>query len=289
MNRSRLPEVPLQIAGGRRPRLAPLLAAAVLVVFSLLSASADASSAGAPSARPTIVLVHGAWADGSSWNPVTQRLQRQGYTVLVPPNPLRSLSAMLRICPRSCATVPADRVVLVGHSYGGAVITNAATSDPDVKALVYINAFAPDQGENVLALANAQPGSDLSGDPATKFDFVAYPGAPPGDVDLYVKQTVFPHAFANDLPAATAAVLAASQRPITLTASLEASGPPAWQTTPCWYLVGRIDNVLPPAQQRAMAERAGCTTVEVRAGHLPMLSRPDLVTNLITKAARSLH
>jgi pimeloyl-ACP methyl ester carboxylesterase len=289
MNRSRPPEVPLQVAGGRRPRLAPLLAAAVLVVFSLLSASAAASSAGAPSATPTIVLVHGAWADGSSWNPVTQRLQRQGYTVLVPPNPLRSLSGDAAYLAAFLRDRTSGPVVLVGHSYGGAVITNAATSDPDVKALVYINAFAPDQGENVLALANAQPGSDLSGDPATKFDFVAYPGAPPGDVDLYVKQTVFTHAFANDLPAATAAVLAASQRHITLTASLEASGPPAWQTIPCWYLVGRIDNVLPPAQQWAMAERAGCTTVEVRAGHLPMLSRPDLVTNLITKAARSRH
>ena len=289
MNRSRPPEVSLQVAGGRRPGLAPLLAAAVLVVFSLLSASADAGIADAPSATPTIVLVHGAWADGSSWNPVTQRLQRQGYTVLVPPNPLRSLSGDAAYLSAFLRDHTSGPVVLVGHSYGGAVITNAATSDPDVKALVYINAFAPDQGENVLALANAQPGSDLSGDPATKFDFVAYPGAPPGDVDLYVKQTVFSHAFANDLPAATAAVLAASQRPITLTASLEASGPPAWRTIPCWYLVGRIDNVLPLAQQRAMAERAGCSTVEVRAEHLPMLSRPDLVTNLITKAARSLH
>ena len=259
-----------------------------LVVYSLLSAGADASSARAPSAKPTIVLVHGAWADGSSWNPVTQHLSvRDTPAGATQPAAQPGRRRRLPLC------LPPDRtsgpVVLVGHSYGGAVITNAATSDPDVKALVYINAFAPDQGENVLALANAQPGSDLSGDPATKFDFVAYPGAPPGDVDLYVKQTVFPHAFANDLPASTAAMLAASQRPVTLSASLEASGPPAWRTIPCWYLVGRIDNVLPPAQQRAMAERAGCTTVEVKAGHLPMLSRPDSVANLITKAARSLH
>jgi pimeloyl-ACP methyl ester carboxylesterase len=273
-------------AGGRLPRLALRLAAAALLVVSLLPVSAGAGSADASSAKPTIVLVHGAWADASSWSEVTRRLQRAGYLVLVPPNPLRSLSgdaAYLSAFIQQRTTGP---VVLVGHSYGGAVITNAAAADPDVKALVYINAFAPDQGENVLQLATALPGSDLAGDPATKFDFVAYPGAPAGDVDLYVKQTLFAHAFANDLPAETAAVLAASQRPITLSAGLEASGPPAWATIPSWYLVGRADNILPAAQQRVMAERAGARTVEVNAGHLSMLSRPGAVTNLITAAAR---
>jgi pimeloyl-ACP methyl ester carboxylesterase len=270
------------------PRLALLLAAAALLALSLLPASADAGGSDS-NPKPTIVLVHGAWADGSSWNQVTRQLQRAGYLVLVPPNPLRSLSgdaASLAAFIQQRTTGP---VVLVGHSYGGAVITNAATSDPDVQALVDINAFAPDQGENVLQLANAQPGSDLSGDPTTKFDFVVYPGAPAGDFDLYVKQTVFPHAFANDLPASTAAVLAASQRPITLSAALEPSGPPAWKTIPSWYLVGRADNVLPPAEQRVMAQRAGAKTVEVNAGHLSMLSHPDAVTDLIVEAARSVR
>src|SRR6266545_3714146 len=189
--------------------------------------------------------------------------------------------------PPSSSSGPAGPVVLVGHSYGGAVITNAGATDPDVRALVYINGFAPDQGENVLQLANAQPGSELSGDPTTKFDFVVYPGAPSGDFDLYVKQAVFPHAFANDLPAGTGAVLAASQRPITLSGALEPSGPPAWKTIPSWYLVGRADNVIPPAEQRVMATRAGAKTVEINAGHLSMLSRPAAVTYLIESAACS--
>ena len=271
-------------ATGRLSRLVLVIAAAALLGFMLQSASA---AAGGSSAKPTIVLVHGAWADGSSWNQVTQRLQRAGYQVLVPPNPLRSLSGDAASISAFIQQRTTGPVVLVGHSYGGAIITNAGTSDPDIKALVYINSFAPDQGENVLQLANAQPGSDLAGDPTTKFDFVVYPGAPAGDFDLYVKQTVFPHAFANDLPAMTAAVLAASQRPITLSAGLEASGPPAWKTIPSWYLVGRADNVIPPAEQRLMAERAGAKTVEVNAGHLSMLSQPDAVTDLIIKAARN--
>ena len=124
----------------------------------------------------------------------------------------------------------------------------------------------------MLQLANAPARFGPGRRPDTKFDFVVYPGAPAGDFDLYVKQSVFPHAFANDLPARTAAVLAA-QRPITLSAGLEASGPPAWKTIPSWYLVGRADNVIPPAEQRLMAERAGAKTVEVN--------------DLITKAARN--
>jgi pimeloyl-ACP methyl ester carboxylesterase len=117
---------------------------------------------------------------------------------------------------------------------------------------------------------------------------VVYPGAPAGDFYLSVQQSVFPHAFANDLPARIAAVLAAFQRPIALSAGLEASGPPAWKTIPSWYLVGRADNVIPPAEQRLMAERAGAKTVEVNAGHLSILSQPDAVTDLITKAARNM-
>jgi pimeloyl-ACP methyl ester carboxylesterase len=137
-----------------------------------------------------IVLVHGAWADTSSWSPVTEQLQREGYQVLVPPNPLRSLSgdaAYLSAFLRDWTSGP---VVLVGHSYDSAVITNAGASDPDVKALVYIDAFVPDQGESVLDLASAKPGSDLAGDPTTVFDFVSYPGAPQGDADLYVKLAI---------------------------------------------------------------------------------------------------
>ena len=204
----------------------------------------------------------------------------------MPPNPLRSLSGDAAYLSAFLRDRTSGPVVLVGHSYGGAVITNAGESDPDVKALVYINAFVPDGGEDVLHLASAKPGSDLADDPTTVFDFVAYPGGA-GDVDLYVKQEVFPHAFADDLPPKSAAVLAASQRPLTFSAAAEPSGSPAWETIPSWYLVGTEDHVIPPAEQRFMAERADSTTVEVKAGHLSMLSRPHEVTDLIRTAASS--
>ena len=168
------------------------------------------------------------------------------------------------------------------------MITNAATSTPNVKALVYINAFAPDQGESLLQLASAQPGSALGGDPTLVFNFVPYVGGPPGDVDLYVKPSVFQGAFANDLPAKTAAVLASEQRPLAAGAAARPSpGPPAWKTIPSWYLVGTEDHVIPPAEQRFMAARAHSTTVEVEASHLSMISRPDAVTKLIVAAAEA--
>jgi pimeloyl-ACP methyl ester carboxylesterase len=152
----------------------------------------------------------------------------------------------------------------------------------------YINGFAPDQGETLLQLATAQPGSAIGGDPATVFNFVPYPGGG-GDVDLYVKQSVVPDAFANDLPAKTGAVLASTQRPVTFSAVAAPSGPPAWETIPSWYLVGAADQVIPPAEQRFMAERVDAQTVEVKASHLSMISCPGAVTKLILDAAKSVH
>jgi pimeloyl-ACP methyl ester carboxylesterase len=227
------------------------------------------------------VLVHGAWADASAWASVTSRLQRRGYTVLAPPNPLRGLSADAAYLVAFLAQRTTGPVVLVGHSYGGAVITNAALSDPDVKALVYVNAFVPDQGETILGLLGG------GGDPSALFDFVQYPGAPAGDVDLYVKTAVFPQAFANDLSATTGAQLAAAQRPLTFSALLEPSGAPAWQTIPSWYLLGTDDHILPPTLQRSMAQRAHAHITEIAASHLSMLSKPDAVERLILDAARS--
>lgn len=258
----------------------------VLAILTLIGLMLPASMASAgptrshASPKPTIVLVHGAWADASSWAPVTRRLQDDGYTVLAPANPLRGLSgdaAYLAAFLQQRTTGP---VVLVGHSYGGAVITNAALSDPDVKALVYVNAFVPDQGETVLGLQGG------GGDPSALFDFVGYPGAPAGDVDLYIKQAVFPQVFGADLPAATAVALAASQRPITLSALTEPAGVPAWRTLPSWYLLGTADNILPPALQSSMAERAHSHILRVPASHLSMLSRPAAVTSIIAAAAR---
>jgi pimeloyl-ACP methyl ester carboxylesterase len=262
-----------------------VLAATMAPTQVASAAGADARSGGASGgSKPTIVLVHGAWADGSGWSEVVRRLQRDGYPVRVPPNPLRSLPGDSATVASFLATIPGP-IVLVGHSYGGAVITNAATGDPDVKALVYVDAFAPDQGETVLPLAG--PDSALAVDPTTVFDFVPYPGAPPGDIDLYLKPEVFRTSFANGVPAHTAAVLYATQRPITLSAGNQPSGVPAWKTIPSWYVLGTQDLIIPPAQQRFMAERAGARIVEVKAGHLSMISRPQVVERVIKDAVRA--
>ena len=234
------------------------------------------------------MLVHGAWADGSSWAAVVRRLQERGYTVSVPANPLRSLYGDADYLRAYLGAVDGP-VVLAGHSYGGAVITNAATGNEAVKALVYVNGFAPADGESVVHLATERPGSAIGGDPAQTFDVVPHPEAPPGDVDLYIKRDLFPSAFANDLPRRSGAVLAATQRPLTGSAAGTSSGPPAWKTIPSWHLVGTADKVIPPAQQRFMAGRARAETVEVKASHLSLLSRPGDVTRLILDAARSVR
>ncbi|SNT45592.1 Pimeloyl-ACP methyl ester carboxylesterase [Streptosporangium subroseum] len=233
--------------------------------------------------KPTVVLVHGAWADSSGWAKVTSDLQAQGYQVLAPPTPLRGLredSEYLAAFLRDRTTGP---VVLVGHSYGGAVITNAARSDKDVEALVYINAFVPDAGDSILGLLD--PNHEL--DPADLFDFVQYPGAPDGDYDLYLKQSAFPDAIANGIPARAAAAMAVAQRPVTLSALTAESGAPAWKSLPSFYLLGTQDHIVPVALQSAMAKNAGAKITRVKAGHLPMITNPHAVEALIVEADRS--
>jgi pimeloyl-ACP methyl ester carboxylesterase len=259
----------------------PLLVIATAALATLaLSAPAEGQNQ-SQRVKPTIVLVHGAWADASSWEKVTTRLQHDGYTVLAAPDPLRGLSSDAAYVAAFVQQHTTGPVVLVGHSYGGAVIGGAGLADPDVRALVYVNAFVPDQGESVLGL---QAGG---GDPSALFDFVQYPGAPAGDSDLYIKTAVFPQVFAADLPAATAARLAASQRPVTFSALLEPAGPVAWKTLPSWYVLGTEDAILPPALQQQMAERAKSHITRVRASHLSMLSKPETVTAVIESAARA--
>lgn len=252
----------------------------------------DAEDADTPAqTRPTIVLVHGAWADGSGWDDVTSRLQADGYTVWVAPNPLRGLAADAAYVASILHTITGP-IILVAHSYGGAVITNAATGNPNVKALVYIDGFAPDAGESALQLASMPPPSDQSascvlGDPATLFNTVPYPGAQNGDVDLYLKPAVYPVCFANTIAVKQAAVLAASQRPVALSALAELSGPPAWKTIPAWYLVGTLDKVIPPYIQLFMAKRAHAQIVQVKAPHPAMISAPKAVADLIETAAHA--
>jgi pimeloyl-ACP methyl ester carboxylesterase len=231
------------------------------------------------------VLVHGAWADSSSWDAVVSRLQRDGYTVYVPPNPLLGLTYDSSFIRDFLNTIPGP-IVLVGHSYGGAVITNAATGDTQVKALVYVDAFAPAQGQTIGQLVTAHPGSCVL--PAANVIAQPYPGAPTGAADVYIKQTVFGSCMANGLPARQAAVLAATQRPLTSLALAQKSGVPAWNTIPSWAVIGTADHAIPPAELLAMAKQAHARiTMAPGAPHLAMIYDPGLVTTVILKAVHA--
>jgi pimeloyl-ACP methyl ester carboxylesterase len=251
-------------------------------------AAATTTSAGGGGPRPTIVLEHGAWADASSWDAVIRQLQRAGYTVDAPPDPLRGLAYDSATLADFLKTISGP-IVLAGHSYGGMVITNAATGNPNVKALVYVDAYIPAQGDTAFGLTAAQPGSCLAS--ANAFIGVPYPGAPANDFDTYLKTGPdlpypgFAQCFANGLPASTAAVLAATQQPIAYSAGSDPSGVPAWLTIPSWSLIGTADHVIPPTEQMFMSKRAGAHITKVNAGHLSLISDPGAVTSVIIAAA----
>jgi pimeloyl-ACP methyl ester carboxylesterase len=231
--------------------------------------------------KPTIVLVHGDWADGSSWTSVIERLQAKGFTVVAPPNLLRGPAADAAYLASYLKTISGP-IVLVAHSYGGFVVTNAATGNANVKALVYIDSFMPDEGETLGALA-ARSGSCI-GESALN----AVPAN--GGVDLYLRWDAnppypgFAEGFANGVERDKAAVLAAEQRPAAAAQFDEPSGPPAWKTIPSWSLIGTLDQVIPPALQEEMAGRAGAHASSVEGGHLTPITRPADVTEVILSA-----
>lgn len=265
---------------------AAILAIAGLLVPVSQIASADtaARSTAASGTRPSIVLVHGAFADGSSWDAVVSRLQSEGYTVYVPPDPLQGLSYDSAYLADFLHSI-AGPIILVGHSYGGAVITNAATGERQVKALVYVDGFAPAEGQTIGQLLSAEPGSCAV--PAN-LNLVPYPGAPEGTADAYIKQSVFPSCFANGLPANEANVLAATQRPLSTVALTQKSGVPAWKTIPSWAAIGTADHAIPPAELLAMARQAHAhITMIPDAPHLSMISNPGVVTRVILDAVHS--
>jgi pimeloyl-ACP methyl ester carboxylesterase len=272
----------------RRRYLAALATALLLCCVAALQVLPDATATqGRPAARPTIVLVHGAWADSSSWSGAIERLQADGYRVLAPSNPLRSLSTDSAALRTFLDTIDGP-VVLVGHSYGASVITNAATGNAAVKALVYVNGSVPGRGETVGELAG--PESALSvPDPTTIFDFVPNTAPPTPDGDVYLHEDVFLRSFATGLSSRQARVLWASQKPITLLALNEPSGPPAWQTIPSWYLVGTRDRVIPTSAQLAMAAKASSTVRRFDAGHLGLISDPAPVARIVEDAARTVR
>lgn len=239
-------------------------------------------------AKPTIVLVHGAWADGSSWNPVSTELQGQGFTVLTPSNLLRGVAGDAAYVASFLTQRTTGPVVLVGHSYGGVVITNAGAAGGDVRALVYIDAFIPEIGENVFTILGGSGSALDVPDPTTVLDLAGYPGAPEGDVEAFLKPTTVHESFAQDLPEADRWLIAASQRPIALGANIAPTEAAAWKTIPSWAVVGTDDLVIPPAVQRSMAERAGSTITEVAGSHVSMVSHPQVTVDAILAAVASI-
>jgi len=263
---------------------------AISVFFGLaLSASAAANAADDGHSRgpaPTIVFVHGGWADSSGWNQEITNLEQRGYPVIAPANPLRDLASDSAYI-RSVLQAISGPIVLVGHSYGGAVISNAAVGVPNVKALVYIAAFAPDKGESLVQLVTMNPGTQIG--PAT-LDFRPYPLADGSTgTDLYLKKSAFHDAFAGDLPLKVTDQMQATQRPFSNEAFQSPSGEPAWKTIPSWYMVATQDHAIPPATERFMAARAHAAVVEVSASHVAMISQPEATTRLILEAARSVR
>lgn len=273
-------------------RGAVLLAAAAVTAAAFLpvhAASGDAPSrvGAADSSRPTIVLVHGSYADAGSWAAVTAVLQSKGFHVVVPAIPLRSLTGDSDYLAAYLQQATDGPLVLVGHSYGGALISNVGLADPDVQGLVFVEGFAPAEGETLNDILGPSDSALNVADPTTIFDLVAYPGAVDGDMDVYLKETFFNEHFAQDVPPTIRAVLAAGQRPASMLTGTQPAGAPAWETLPSWFVIGTEDDAIPADVQRAMAARAGGTVTEVKAGHLSMVVRPLTVARVIEEAAQS--
>jgi len=258
----------------------PALVAMAATLITASSATLAASAAPQPAAKPTVVLVHGAFVGSSSWNGVIPILQHDGYNVIAAANPLRSVKGDAAYVHALLATINGP-VVLVGHSYGGMVISNAAVGASNVKALVFVAAYAPEVGETANALTSKFPGS-LVGDALQQ----PVP-LPDGGHDLYVSQDKFHNAFAPDLPADAARVAAAAQRPVTDIAFGEASPAAAWKTIPSWFVYGDHDTAIPPQAHAWMAERANprSTTVVTGASHVVMITHAAEVARVIENAA----
>jgi pimeloyl-ACP methyl ester carboxylesterase len=271
----------------RRTLLRRLVPAMILVGTLGIGAgpSATVSASGEQTeGGPTIVLVHGSFADASGFNDVLERLHSLGYSTIAPSNPLRTLASDAAYV-RSVLDTIEGPIVLVAHSYGGAVVTNAAAGNTNVEALVYINGFAPAEGESIGELVYKFPGSMIVPENLTVRPYPATDPAASGQ-EAYINADVFSEAFAGDLDPAVTSDMFATQRPIDLATLEGPSGPPAWETIPSWFIIGTDDNTIPPELHRFMAERAGAVeAVEVSASHVVMMSQPDAVVDVIVEAA----
>ena len=248
------------------------LAAALALSAQAAHLTAQSQSGAQQNSRPTIVLVHGGFVDGSGWEGVFENLRKDGYNVAIVQNPTISLAGDVAAT-KSVIDAQPGPVILVGHSYGGAVITEAG-NDPKVAALVYIAAFAPDNGQSVDALIKTFP----AGGPQP-------PILPPRDGFLYLDKAKFAASFAGDVDKKTAAFMAESQVPWGLDALTGNVATAAWHTKPSWYLVATDDKMIPPDAQRSMSKRAGATVVETKGSHALYVSRPAPVAEIIKQAA----
>jgi pimeloyl-ACP methyl ester carboxylesterase len=245
----------------------------------------DATPAASPAAAPiTVVLVHGAFADGSSWTGVIERLQAAGVNVIAPANPLRGITADSAYTASRINQIPGP-VLLVGHSYGGAVITNAATNAKNVVGLVYVAAFAPDEGE-VLGQVTSTSKDAILGPALMPLQYPTGQGNETA-VEFMVDPAKVHEVFAGDLPVEAAAVVGATQRPIAQLAFTEANGKPAWKTLPSWAVVATGDKAAGTDLTRSMAERAGAKITELDGSHVIMISQPQAVTDVIMTAVKA--
>ena len=233
--------------------------------------------------RPTVVLLHGAFAESASWNGVIRRLHEQGYTAIAAANPLRSVSGDAEFLASILESIESP-IVMVGHSYGGSVISNAALGKDNVKALVFVAAFAPEEGESIGELSGRFPGSTLG-------DTLESVPLSDGTTDLYIRQEEYHQQFAADAPAEQAALDAVTQRPLRDVAQNEGAGPPAWKSIPSWFVFGELDKNIPVAAHRFMAERAGAReVVEIEgASHVVGVSHPEEVGVMILRALKAVE
>ena len=274
------------VASSKPSRIGVVIAASAVALVALAGCATtpvvatESSQTPVDSSKPTIVMVHGAWSDASPFDAVSDELRADGYAVVNFANPLRALGSDTEYLASFLETRTDGPVVLVGHSYGGALISGAALSDPDVTALVYVNGFVPEEGETILELSSKAGPVDAD----ALFDMAPFPGD--HNVDLYLKPDAFAGGFSNGLTDAQTTTYFASQRPIAYAALIEPSAAnPAWKTLPSWYIAGTEDHSIDISTQRFMAERAGSTLVEVKAGHLSMVADPQAVTQAIQDAA----
>ena len=252
----------------------------VLLAAALTVPATPVNARGFPMNKPTVLLVHGAFAESSSWDVVTEKLLAKGYPVIAVAIPLRSVKTDAMYLASIAGSIDGP-VILVGHSYGGNVISNIPAGKTNVKALVFVSGMAPDVGESAASLAGKFPGSTLGPTLAPPVLL------PDGSKDLYIRQYKYHAQFAADVPAAQAKLMATTQRPITEAALNETGGEPAWKWIPSWFLYGSLDKNIPPAAHAFMAERGGSKkTVEVKgASHVVMMAHPDALVGLIDAAA----